>query len=104
MRGPSGPACAPRPSTPRPVSRSPGPGTARRSSTAPGTASAWSHTRIPTSWRATPSRSAPGMAFSIEPGIYPGPNGARIEDIVVCTEDGGERLNNVTRDLVLADG
>ena len=29
----------------------------------------------------------PGMAFSIEPGIYPGPHGARIEDIVVCTED-----------------
>ncbi len=43
----------------------------------------------------------PGMAFSIEPGIYPGPNGARIEDIVVCTEDGAERLNNVTRDLVI---
>jgi Xaa-Pro aminopeptidase len=42
----------------------------------------------------------PGMAFSIEPGIYPGPNGARIEDIVVCTEDGAERLNNVTRDLI----
>ena len=30
----------------------------------------------------------PGMAFSIEPGIYPGPHGARIEDIVICTEDG----------------
>jgi Xaa-Pro aminopeptidase len=45
----------------------------------------------------------PGMAFSIEPGIYPGPNGARIEDIVVCTEDGAERLNNVTRDLVIVE-
>jgi Xaa-Pro aminopeptidase len=43
---------------------------------------------------------APGMAFSIEPGIYPGPHGARIEDIVVCTDQGGERLNNATRDLV----
>ena len=30
----------------------------------------------------------PGMAFSIEPGIYPGAHGARIEDIVVCTADG----------------
>ena len=31
----------------------------------------------------------PGMAFSIEPGIYlAGRHGARIEDIVVCTEDG----------------
>jgi Xaa-Pro aminopeptidase len=45
----------------------------------------------------------PGMAFSIEPGIYPGAHGARIEDIVVCTEDGGERLNNAPRDLVIID-
>ncbi len=36
----------------------------------------------------------PGMAFSIEPGIYiPNLWGARIEDIVVVTTDGGERLN-----------
>ena len=46
----------------------------------------------------------PGMAFSVEPGIYPGPHGARIEDIVVCTEQGHERLNTVTRDLVMVDG
>jgi Xaa-Pro aminopeptidase len=45
----------------------------------------------------------PGMAFSIEPGIYPGPHGARIEDIVICTEHGGERLNNVSRELVCVD-
>jgi Xaa-Pro aminopeptidase len=43
----------------------------------------------------------PGMAFSVEPGIYPGPHGARIEDIVVCTESGHERLNNAPRDLVI---
>ena len=43
----------------------------------------------------------PGMAFSVEPGIYPGPHGARIEDIVVCTADGCERLNNAPRDLVI---
>jgi len=42
----------------------------------------------------------PGMAFSIEPGIYPGPHGARIEDIVVCTEQGCERLNNASRELI----
>jgi Xaa-Pro aminopeptidase len=42
----------------------------------------------------------PGHAFSIEPGIYPGPHGARIEDIVVCTDDGCERLNLATRELV----
>jgi Xaa-Pro aminopeptidase len=42
-----------------------------------------------------------GNAFSIEPGIYPGPHGARIEDIVVCTPDGVRRLNNAPRDLVV---
>jgi Xaa-Pro aminopeptidase len=45
----------------------------------------------------------PGMTFSIEPGIYPGPHGARIEDIVACTEDGVERLNLRPRDLVVID-
>ncbi|HEV2373772.1 MAG TPA: Xaa-Pro peptidase family protein [Streptosporangiaceae bacterium] len=43
----------------------------------------------------------PGMAFSVEPGIYPGPHGARIEDIVVCTADGHERLNLVSHDLTV---
>jgi Xaa-Pro aminopeptidase len=43
----------------------------------------------------------PGMAFSVEPGIYPGRHGARIEDIVVCTETGMERLNNRPHDLVV---
>lgn len=45
---------------------------------------------------------APGMAFSVEPGIYlPGRHGARIEDIVVCTETGAERLNRSPRELVV---
>jgi Xaa-Pro aminopeptidase len=43
----------------------------------------------------------PGMAFSIEPGIYPGAHGARIEDIVVCGEEGAIRLNNQTTELVV---
>jgi Xaa-Pro aminopeptidase len=44
----------------------------------------------------------PGMAFSIEPGIYlPGRHGARIEDIVVCTPEGGERLNLTDRALAV---
>jgi Xaa-Pro aminopeptidase len=43
----------------------------------------------------------PGMAFSIEPGIYAGPHGARIEDIVVVTEDGVERLNLTPRELAV---
>jgi Xaa-Pro aminopeptidase len=43
----------------------------------------------------------PGTAFSVEPGIYPGPHGARIEDIVVCTADGYQRLNNSPRELLV---
>ncbi|WP_315068900.1 Xaa-Pro peptidase family protein [uncultured Microbacterium sp.] len=41
-----------------------------------------------------------GMAFSIEPGIYfAGSWGARIEDIVVVTAVGGERLNLAPHEL-----
>jgi Xaa-Pro aminopeptidase len=42
-----------------------------------------------------------GDAFSVEPGIYvEGRWGARIEDIVVVTADGGERLNLTERRLM----
>ena len=44
----------------------------------------------------------PGMAFSIEPGIYlPGEFGVRIEDICLATDDGIEVLNNSPRELVV---
>lgn len=44
----------------------------------------------------------PGMAFSVEPGIYdPGRQGARIEDIVVVTPSGSRRLNNRPHELVV---
>jgi Xaa-Pro aminopeptidase len=47
----------------------------------------------------------PGMAFSIEPGIYlEGRHGARIEDIVVTTHDGIERLNTTSRELAVLEG
>ncbi len=52
-----------------------------------------------------PTRLEPGMAFSIEPGIYlPGKHGARIEDIVVVTADGVERLNQRPRELSVVSG
>jgi Xaa-Pro aminopeptidase len=42
-----------------------------------------------------------GMTFSIEPGVYlPGRFGMRIEDIVVVTADGCERLNVIDRAAV----
>jgi Xaa-Pro aminopeptidase len=45
-----------------------------------------------------------GNAFSIEPGIYIADQwGARIEDIVVCTDAGGERLNTSSTDIFIVD-
>ena len=42
----------------------------------------------------------PGMAFSIEPGIYlPGRLGVRIEDLVLVTEAGCEVLNRASKEL-----
>jgi D-alanyl-D-alanine dipeptidase len=43
-----------------------------------------------------------GMAFSVEPGIYfPGQWGARIEDIVIVTEDGAMAVNNRPHELIV---
>jgi Xaa-Pro aminopeptidase len=47
----------------------------------------------------------PGNAFSVEPGIYlEGRYGVRIEDIAICTPDGGETLNAVERTLLTVRG
>ncbi|HEY5843080.1 MAG TPA: Xaa-Pro peptidase family protein [Mycobacterium sp.] len=44
----------------------------------------------------------PGMAFSVEPGIYfPGKWGARIEDIVIVTADGAEPVNHRPHELMV---
>ena len=48
---------------------------------------------------------APGMAFSVEPGIYlPGRWGVRLENIVMCAETGGEVLNHSSLDLRVVRG
>ena len=40
------------------------------------------------------------MTFTIEPGIYVVDEvGVRVEDSVVCTEEGCERLTRMSRDL-----
>jgi Xaa-Pro aminopeptidase len=43
----------------------------------------------------------PGMVVTVEPGIYlPGVGGVRIEDLVIVTATGGERLTMYPKDLV----
>ncbi|MCP5025348.1 MAG: aminopeptidase P family protein [Actinomycetia bacterium] len=45
-----------------------------------------------------------GNAFSIEPGVYvPGTWGARLEDILVATDDGPDVLNQAARELFVVE-
>lgn len=47
----------------------------------------------------------PGMAFTVEPGIYlPGRNGVRIEDNLVITETGAESLSDMPREIRVVGG
>jgi Xaa-Pro aminopeptidase len=46
----------------------------------------------------------PGMTFTIEPSVFwPGRVGVRVEDIIVCTDDGGVNLNEYSHDMVARD-
>ena len=47
---------------------------------------------------------APGMFFSVEPGIYlPGEFGVRIEDLVMVTEDGVKVINSYSKDIEIIE-
>lgn len=47
---------------------------------------------------------APGMIFSVEPGIYlHGDMGVRIEDLILVTEDGCESLNKHSKELTIIE-
>jgi Xaa-Pro aminopeptidase len=45
-----------------------------------------------------------GMTFTIEPSVFwPGRVGARVEDIILCTADGGRKLNEHPTTMVVND-
>ncbi len=45
-----------------------------------------------------------GMTFTVEPSVFrPGHYGARVEDIIVCEEGGGRKLNEYPTDMVVQD-
>jgi len=52
--------------------------------------------------KASDATLAAGHVVTVEPGVYlPGELGVRIEDLVVVTDDGCERLNTLAKDLAI---
>ncbi len=52
--------------------------------------------------KASEATLAPGHVVTVEPGVYlPGELGVRIEDLVLVTEQGCERLNTMPKDLTV---
>ena len=89
-------------STPRRASRSRRPGWGSATATVSATASVSTSTRSRTCGPTPTPFSKSGNVVTVEPGIYlPGDVGVRIEDMVVVTEDGCERLTSVTKEPVV---
>ena len=102
---PSARASRARRSTPPRATSSPRRGSGPTSSTGPGHGIGLEGHEEPYLVAGNGEPLAEGYAFSVEPGIYlEGRYGARIEDIVVCTDAGGESLNETPRDLLVVAG
>ena len=81
---------------------SPRPGTASTSATGSGHGVGLDIHEAPRLARTAEGRLVAGNVVTVEPGIYvPGRGGARIEDLVVVTEDGRDVLSGTSKALTV---